>query len=128
MGYSCTVKAALTLDAIQATIEATVPGTGSNRLPGGGFWERGREQDDGSITGTIFRCVRRYTDAERAEAAARMGGNVRPEWIGDPCARSGSFKIAADGKIVRFPYLTKAQKLSAEASGMAEYVRRYGRF
>jgi len=125
MGYSCTVKASLVLDAIQATFEATVPGTGSNRMPGGGFWERGREQADGAITGTTWKLFRKLSDTERAEAAAKMGGNCKPEWIGDPCTRGGSFKISADGKILRFPGLSSAQKAAAEAKGAAMFAERY---
>jgi hypothetical protein len=125
MGYSCTAKAALVLDAVQAIFEQSSPGSGSNRMPGGGFWERGREQADGAITGTTWKLYRVLSEAERLEAAAKQGCPDHPEWIGNPVTRAGSFKIAADGKIVRFPGLSRAQKAAAEAKGAAEYARKY---
>lgn len=127
MGYSCRVDCALVLDAVQHIMERDHGVKSSNGFPSG-FWERGREQDDGSITGSVFRTVRRYTDAERAAAAAKMGPTVRPEWVGDPCRRAGSFKIAAGGKIVRFPGLTAAERREAEARGAMMYAERYGNF
>jgi hypothetical protein len=127
MGYSCTAKAALVLAAIQSVMDEAMPNDkSSNKLPNG-FWERGREQPDGAITGTVFKTVRILTEAERIEAAAKMGGDCRPDWIGNPCARAGSFKISADGKIVRFPQLTLKQRQIAEAAGDVAFTARHGR-
>jgi hypothetical protein len=126
MGYSCTAKASLVLAAIQSVMDEAMPGDkSSNKLPNG-FWERGREQPDGSITGTVFRTIRKLTDTERAARAAEMGPTVKPDWIGDPCVRAGSFKISADGKIVRFPQVTTKQRQIAEAAGDVAFTTRYG--
>jgi hypothetical protein len=125
VGYSCTAKASLVLAAIQSVMDKAMPDDkSSNKLPNG-FWERGREQPDGAITGTVFKTVRILSDAERAEAAAKMGGGAQPDWIGNPCVRAGSFKISADGKIVRFPQLTKAQRKMAEMAGNVAFTERY---
>jgi hypothetical protein len=126
MGYSCTAKASLVMDAVQAIMDRDNPNRVSNALPNG-FWEIGREQADGAITGTVWKTVRKYTDAERAAEAAKMGEHCKPEWVGDPVVRTGSFKVSADGKIVRFPQLTKRQKAEAEANGAASYTERYGK-
>lgn len=126
MGYSCTAKAALVLAAVQSVMDKAMPDDkSSNKLPNG-FWERGREQPDGSITGTVFKTVRILTEAERVARAREMGGSVMPDWIGNPCVRAGSFKISADGKIVRFPQLTKAQRKMAEMAGDVAFTERYG--
>jgi hypothetical protein len=123
MGYSCAVKAALVYDAISSLIG----GTASNAMPDGGFHERSNvEHEDGAITGSVFKRVGILTHAERAARAAEMGPNCKPEWIGDPCRRAGAFKISSDGKIVRFPGLTKAQRAAAEQKGAALFTTRYG--
>ena len=129
MGYSYTVKAGLVMDAVQAIMDRDNPQPNrcQNKLPNG-FWEYGREQPDGAITGTVWKTVRVLTDAERAEAAAKMGGGAKPDWIGDPVVKAGSFKVSKDGKIVRFPQLTKAQKAEAEKMGAAQFAERYARF
>ena len=127
MGYSCTARASLVMDAVRAILDRDIPGNRlSNKLPNG-FYEIGREQADGAITGTVWKTVRKYTDEERAAEAAKMGQSIRPEWVGDPCRKAGSFKVSAEGWIVRFPQLTKAQKAEAEAKGAAEYTRVYER-
>jgi hypothetical protein len=126
MGYSCTAKAGLVLDAIGEIMDRAMPNEKiSNKLPNG-FYERGREQPDGAITGSTWKTVRIYTDAERLAAAIKTGCPNNPEWVGNPCKNGGSFKISADGKIVRFPQLTKAQKAEAEKTGAAKYAARYG--
>jgi hypothetical protein len=125
MGYSCAAKASLVFNAISELIGAEA----SNAMPDGGFYERSNvEHDDGSITGSVFKRVRVLTDAERAERAAAMGPNAKPEWVGDPCRRAGVFKISGDGKIVRFPGLTKALRTAAEQKGAALFATRYPGF
>jgi len=56
MGYSCNVQAAYVTDAWQ---QACIDQTGSQnvfRVKGQRyFWEIGREQRDGAITGTVWR-------------------------------------------------------------------------
>lgn len=127
MGYSCRADAAMVLDAIgELMSERGIKS--SNGLPCG-FWERGRENVDGSITGTVWKTVKRYTEAERIAKATEMsadGVTVRPEWVGDPCRRAGSFKIEAGGKIKRFPGLSAAERTEAEKRGTEKYRRLYG--
>ena len=130
MGYSCTAKAAYVRDALVAHFQSLGVEM-SNGLPDGGFWETGRERNDGAITGTVFKRVRRYSPEERIAAAARMskgGCEMKPEWIADPCRRAGSFKIAPDGRIERFPCLDKRAKAAIEAKGLAEFKRIHGRW
>jgi len=103
MGYSCTARAAFTKDAIQQLVNRDYPGECSNRLPNGGFWERGREQHDGAITGTCWRPI----DDQ----------HVR---------RAGSFKINADGTVRRFPGLPRALLSEAERIGADRYAEVYG--
>lgn len=124
MGYSCSARAALTLDALQAILTKETPQAGSNALPGG-FWERGREQRDGAITGTVWKTIGTYTPEQRAAKAAEMGIS-NPEWIGDPVRKAGSFKINADGTIARFPMVPLHWRITAIGNGAREYQRRYG--
>jgi hypothetical protein len=131
MGYSCTAKAALVLDAVQAIMDAALPNEkSSNKLPGGGFWERGREQPDGAVTGTTWKpSGPKMTDAQKLAYARSKGWtDDYAKYVGDPCRRAGSFKISADGKIVRFPGLTKAQKTAAERAGANAFAERFGGF
>ena len=128
MGYSCAAKAAYVRDAITEHFHS-LGIESSNGLPDGGFWETGREQDDGAIVGTVFKCVRRYTPEERAAKAVEMSRNgvvCKPEWIGDPCRRAGSFKIDAEGVIVRFPGIDAKTRKVLESKGAAEFKRIHG--
>lgn len=87
MGYSCTQDADHMLGLIRHTYSN---GKYSNGLVIGKetyFFERGREQEDGAITGKL--------------------------WLnlpGDYAKPVGSFKIAADGEIVRFPRITAKER------------------
>jgi hypothetical protein len=129
VGYSCTVKASLVLDAIGAMLRKAAGSESSNAMPGGGFWERSNvEHADGAITGSVFKQVHVYTEAERAAAAVRAGCPDHPEWVGNPCVKAGRFRISADGKVVRFPRLTKAQRAAAEATGAKAFAERYASF
>lgn len=107
MGYSCTALAALTMDAIGEMLDEKSARSGSNVLPGGGFYERGREQPDGAITGTVYK-----------------------PYAPDPTkvVRGGSFKIAANGKAERFAGLSKAFLADATARGADKYLARYQPF
>jgi hypothetical protein len=117
------------LDAIGAILTKASGEKSSNAIPGGGFWERSNvEHADGAITGSVFKEVHAYTEAERAAAAVRAGCPDHPEWIGNPCVKAGSFRISADGKIVRFPRITKTQKAEAETKGANAFAERYGNF
>lgn len=83
MGWSCTALAGDVLDAVRA---ACIEDTGSsNRWRGKShcyFFEVGRENLDGAITGTVWR-----------------------EAPGNLCYRSGSFRIEPSGRVSRGPAL-----------------------
>ncbi len=84
MSYSCTMVASYVLEAIQARFGKEGESSYSNRLANGGFHERGKENKDGAITGTIYMPVK---DAEKAAL-----GFVY---------KAGSFRIEPTGKITR---------------------------
>jgi len=90
MGYSCTVNANNTLGVIEHMF-ATDGNPNILTIRGRQyFFERGREQEDGAITGQLMHML-----------------------PGDCCERAGSVKIAADGSIIRFPALTSTEKREA---------------
>ena len=85
MGWSCNADAGRTLDAWRALcVEST---NGSNTWEtkrGMYFYEVGRENDDGAITGTVMRMI----------------GSGK-------CRSAGSFRINPDGTVARGPALLK---------------------
>lgn len=89
MGYSATSRAFRTLEQIESLMKgrnATVSnGIVTNEWTG--FWEMGREQADGAIVGSIHKNVN-----------------------GTQCIRYGSFRIEPDGKLSRFPGLSKRDR------------------
>ena len=87
MGYSCTKKADDTLARIGKTF--ATDGNPNILTIGGGqfFFEHGKEQNDGAITGTLVQCLDRGF-----------------------CRKVGSVRISPEGQIVRFPALKKNQK------------------
>jgi hypothetical protein len=101
MGYSCTTIASMTLDALVEIIRDT----DASNVYRGRFFERGRENSDGAITGTIWK----YVDAD----------HVR---------REGGYKITAEGKILRFPGTTKDERKLAEQTGKARFAKIYPTF
>ena len=127
MGYSYTAKAGFTSDAVQEIMDRDYPSpdNSTNRMPDGGFWEHGRENEDGAITGTVFALSRRLSYQEKVTRAAEVGQGCKPEWIGDQCFRRGSFRIEPDGRISRFPGLTAEHKREAEKRGAAMYAEIY---
>jgi hypothetical protein len=93
MGYSCTKDAKNMLGVIGRMFATdgnpnvlTIKGTQY-------FFERGREQFDGSITGGLYQIL-----------------------SDDDCRRVGTVKIAIDGSIDRFPKLNRADKQEAEST------------
>ena len=84
MGWSCTAKADDTMDALTRACEEQ---TGRNNVweANGSryFWERGQEQADGAITGTIWRYL---PDGEHVHYR-----------------KAGSFRIEPSGQISRGP-------------------------
>lgn len=90
MGWSCSHKASLSLSAIEVLCKEThgYDNDPHNIFYSKGnkyFYEIGREQRDGSISGTIYK----YTE-------------------NDLCRQSGSFKIESSGKVSRGPALFKS--------------------
>ena len=90
MGYSCTRDAADTLAVIEHTFRTkdahvlTIRGTDY-------FFERGREQADGAITGKLMEML--------------------PD---DYCRSVGTVRINPDGSIARFPRLRVMETVKAE--------------
>jgi hypothetical protein len=125
MGYSYAAKAGYVFQALGEIARRGTTNQSSNGLPDG-FYETSRvEHDDGSITGTVWKTIKKLTDEERkAEAVKR--GIPDPDWVGDPVVRRGSFKISGDGKVVRFPGISKAAKAEAEKAGAAKYLALHG--
>lgn len=110
MGYSCTAKASFVLEEIRKVFDSrTTKKVGSNSIINNygvdiGFYEIGRENQDGAITGSVFKFV---------SADGR-------------CRKAGSFKIAANGRIERFPSLTSVTKNQCEFKAMQRYKEIYG--
>lgn len=93
MGWSCRKDAMDTLDAITTILDELIPeNNSSNKLPNGGFWEIGREQSDGAIVGTCWK------------------SSGKPGFV----VKNGSFRIEPNGKISRFPGLSKEIRNRAE--------------
>ena len=91
MGYSCTQDAAHMLGVISKAYGD--PTTGNVLILRGEryFYERGRENDDGAITGQLMKML-----------------------PGDYAERAGTYRIAPDGTIERFPKLSKVQRQELE--------------
>ncbi len=103
MGYSCAAKASYTRKAIETLIAARYGADRvSNYVPFpefGGFFEIGRETQDGAIVGSVYKTV---------DAAGH-------------CRRSGGFRIDACGKVARFPGVPRDLLDEAEIIGAREY-------
>lgn len=89
MGYSATARAFQTLEQIETLMKgrgaAVSNGVVTNTWTG--FWEITREQSDGSIVGYVDKMVN-----------------------GTQCVRAGTFRIEPDGKLSRFPGLSKQER------------------
>jgi hypothetical protein len=97
MGYSCNKAAGLTLDSILEQVAPFPSPTNTWEYKGNKyFFERGREQDDGAITGQVWRM-----DPEDAQGRCF-------------CHRSGSARIEPGGRVTRFPHISKQVKKVAE--------------
>lgn len=102
MGYAASSKAFKTLDRLMVQKRLETGSTGSNYWTDAAghmvFFEVGREQKDGAITGSVHRETR--------------PGNGQGK-------RAGGFRVEPDGMISRFPCLTKAEiaALNAFADG-----------
>ena len=105
MGYSCNAASAFALDWIRNNVSLALPAGTSNGMPDGGFWEVGRENADGAITGTVWK-----------------------PWAPDPSrvVRRGGFRIEPDGRVSRFPGLSAAKRRAASEHAKRTYRERYG--
>jgi hypothetical protein len=93
MGYSCTKDARNMLGVI-GRMFATNGNPNVLTIRGKEyFFERGREQSDGAITGSLFEML-----------------------PNEYCRKVGTVRIAADGTIDRFPKLTREEKREAEST------------
>ena len=78
MGYSGAAAGDVFDAILRGCVEQTGFGTSYEFKGNRYFLERGREQRDGSITGTVYKCL-----------------------PNDMAIKSGTFKIGADGRILR---------------------------
>jgi len=107
MGYSCSALANMTLDALQESVRSENSGNcfidkdGRER-----FWEIGRENVDGSITGRVWI----FTDDD-----SKGKGSTRE------ITPKGSFKINQHGKIERFPGIKKSVRDKTELAGAKKF-------
>lgn len=103
MGYSCTAMASFVIDAIMAAVRHENSGNTYKGKDGQlYFWERGRENSDGAMTGVIQRML-----------------------PNDYCRRVASFRIEPNGRITRFYGLTKAVKERAERTARLHYIETF---
>ncbi len=105
MGYSYAAKAGYTMDSIGKLLDDKYGRQCSNGMPDGGFYDYGREQRDRAITGTVW-----------------------APWDKDPTrvVKRGSFRIDPNGRVKRFPGLSRELLQQAERMGAAIYAANYG--
>jgi hypothetical protein len=112
MGYSCGALAGLVHEAMLVQLQAS----SSNDHKTGNTWdvrgvahfdERGRENDDGAVTGTVYRMIPAGGDTFHAR-------------------RVGGYRIEPNGKVTRWPTSTAANRATAEAVGRMKYIQTYG--
>jgi hypothetical protein len=110
MGYSCAAVAGIVMDKLVAQLQkdgGVDEHNSSNTWKHKGVFymeERGRENSDGAVTGTISRFV---------------GPNS--------AKRIGSYRIEPNGEITRFATSSAKQRAQAVADGVAEFQRIYHR-
>lgn len=100
MGYSCAAAAARVMDAVSA---ACIRQTGSSNVYKVGgetyFFEQGRENGDGAITGKIMRML-----------------------PGDLCRKAGTYRIEPDGTFGRVPAFFKQAVQDAVDANRSPYA------
>lgn len=98
MGYSCSSLAMESFDQLMIQLKASgkevKSSNGWTKNDVQYFYEIGREQKDGAVTGVVQKIY--------------QINNV------DYCKKAGTFRIEPDGTITRFPTSTKAQRTTAE--------------
>lgn len=106
MGWSATAAACNAVDFIFDMI-ADPNGTSNGWTHGRHtyFWEHGREQADGAITGSVHRNGTIEVTAEH-KARGHYAGHEVGEVIG-VAYKAGTVRIEPDGKVTRFPHLPK---------------------
>lgn len=104
MGYSCSAKASYTINAIQLLSDFDIKNKEYKY-----FIEIGRENKDGSITGKVYQIDKDFED----------GSGFRRR----QCFLKGSFKVDANGKIIRFPGLSNTLWGIAEIASIEQYDR-----
>lgn len=111
MGYSYTQLAGLALEAITEQLKAASP----REIKCSNMWihkdyehfhEIGREQADGSITGSVHRCY--------AKGLCERAINIGP------------FRIEPNGEISRFPTSKKHQRQAATDAARAKFAEIHG--
>jgi hypothetical protein len=117
MGYSCTAIAGMAARRLEKMLnEAGPPPNGSSntwRAADGMlyFFERGREQADGAVTGSVYRMVGPMAGDDPGTFRARKIGSVR---------------VAPNGQIVRWPTASAEYRRAAQLWAEAEFCRVYG--
>lgn len=97
MGYSARADAFDTLRAIERSQKALGCASSNGIVKDGqviGFYEIGRENRDGAITGQVFKNCEPYHVGQRGPDRAYA-------------TKAGSFRISPDGVVERFPLLGK---------------------
>ncbi len=122
MGYSYTAIAGFAETALMKQLQDR--GTDQKETSNGWehkgvsyFFEHGREQDDGSITGTVWKNLPVNQPCTSCD---------KPGCPGAHCRKAGTVQIESDGTVTRFPTTTKAMKLTATFNADREYARIYG--
>ena len=101
MSYLSTIKAGNVLEELIIQLQTAEDAKTSNNYTVNGkhyFYEIGRENRDGAITGVCYK-------------------ETTPGY----CVRAGSFRIEPDGKITRFPGSNASQRSVAETAGLIKY-------
>lgn len=118
MGYSCSAIAGMAAEKLESMLnESNPPPDGASnswRAADGRlyFFERGRENTDGAVTGSIYRM--------EPDLNAGVPGRFFAHKV-------GSARIDPDGKIIRWPTASAEYRRAAEAWAAAEFSRIYGR-
>lgn len=108
MGYSSTVKAVYAQESMLQLLQACQGDAGNlgngwgDRTPGNTyyFFERGRENADGSITGTVYKCI------EGAPTCKAIGG----------------VRIDPEGVVVRWPTSSKNNRSMSYQYSQVQYA------
>lgn len=110
MGYSATVLACFAQDTMITLLQAAAGDCGGSSNSWGDndgeyhFFERGREQNDGAITGTVYKTFSAVS-----------------------CRPAGSVRIEPDGTVTRWPTSTAGQRQLAKETADAKYGAIYER-